>query len=215
VKVRAVVFDLWDTLVDWPLEAMAELNARWAERLGLTTAELERRWREDHVRRNTEPLAACLRALGAVDGAVDELVALRLDLARRVLVPRAGAVETLAELGARGIGRGLVSVCTEDVPLVWPETALAAHVDSAVFSATSGLMKPDPRAYAVACEELGVEPGEALFVGDGANDELAGAERAGLRAVLIHRPGEAPIWPGLEDWRGLRVTSVPEVLELV
>jgi putative hydrolase of the HAD superfamily len=215
VRTRAVVFDLWDTLVDWPLAAMAELNARWAERLGLTAEELERRWREDHVRRNTEPLAACLRSLGAVDGVVDELVALRLELARSVLVPRPGAVETLAELGARGIGRGLVSVCTEDVPLVWPETELAPHVDSAVFSATSGLMKPDARAYALACEELGVEPAEALFVGDGANDELAGAERAGLRAVLIHRPGEAPIWPGLEDWSGVRVTSVPEVLELV
>ena len=47
---------------------------------------------------------------------IDELVELRFELARRVLVPRPGAVETLEELGARGIKRGLISVCTEEVP---------------------------------------------------------------------------------------------------
>jgi putative hydrolase of the HAD superfamily len=212
---RAVVFDLWDTLVDWPLDAMAELNARWAERLGLTTDDFVARWREENVSRNTVPLAETLRTLGAADGDVQELVDLRFALARRVLLPRKGAVETLVELGERGIRRGLISVCTEEVAAVWPETALAPHFESALFSATSGLMKPDPRIYALACEELGVRPEEALFVGDGANDELAGAERAGLRAVLIHRAGSPPIWPGLERWDGLRVTSVPEVVDLL
>jgi putative hydrolase of the HAD superfamily len=215
VTTRAVVFDLWDTLVDWPLDAMAELNARWAERLGLSTDDFVERWREGHVSRNTSPLADGLRALGATDGVLEELVALRFELARRVLVPRPGAVETLVELGARGIGRGLISVCTEEVPAVWPETELAAHVDAALFSATCGLMKPDPRVYELACEQLGVRPDEAVFVGDGANDELAGAERAGLRAVLIHRPDRPPIWPGLADWDGLRITSVPALLDVL
>jgi putative hydrolase of the HAD superfamily len=215
VTTRAVVFDLWDTLVDWPLDAMAELNERWAKRLGLTTDDLVERWREGHVSRNTSPLADGLRALGATDGVVDELVQLRFELARRVLLPRPGAVETLVELGERGIERGLISVCTEDVPAAWPDTELAPHIDAAVFSATCGLMKPDPRIYELACEQLGVRPDEAVFVGDGANDELAGAERAGLRAVLIHHPGRAPIWPGLADWHGPRITSVPEVLDHV
>ena len=214
-RTRAVVFDLWDTLVDWPLAAMAELNAAWAARLGLTTEDFVARWRAENVSRNTLPLADSLRTLGAADGVVQDLVDLRFALARRSLVPRPGAVETLVELGDREIRRGLISVCTEEVAAVWPETALAPHFESALFSATSGLMKPDPRIYALACEELGVRPEEALFVGDGANDELAGAERAGLRAVLIHRAGRPPIWPGLEGWDGLRVTSVPQVLDLL
>jgi putative hydrolase of the HAD superfamily len=132
-----------------------------------------------------------------------------------VVVPRPGAVETLVELGERGIARGLISVCTEEIPAIWAETALAPHFESALFSATCGLMKPDPRVYELACEQLGVRPEEAVFVGDGANDELAGAERAGLRAVLIHRRGRAPFWPGLESWDGPRITSVPELLDVL
>ena len=70
-------------------------------------------------------------------------------------------------------------------------------------------MKPDPRIYLRACDELGVEPGECLYVGDGANDELAGAQRVGMRPVLIHRPEEKP------QWDGPRITSIPDVLDLV
>ena len=115
----------------------------------------------------------------------------------------------------RGLRVGLVSVCSEEVERAWPETPFHGRFDAEVFSCTAGLSKPDPRAYTSCCDALGVEPGESLFVGDGANDELAGAERAGLRAVLIHRPGEDPPWPGLGAWAGPRVTSVPEILELV
>jgi FMN phosphatase YigB (HAD superfamily) len=58
-----------------------------------------------------------------------------------------------------------------------------------------------------------VAPSEALFVGDGANDELAGAERAGMRAILVHRPGEEPAWPEVREWPGTRITAIPDVLE--
>ena len=54
-----------------------------------------------------------------------------------------------------------------------------------------------------------------MFVGDGANDELAGAERVGMAAVLIHRPGEDPFWPEVESFTGARVTSIPQVLEVL
>ena len=50
------------------------------------------------------------------------------------------------------------------------------------------------------------------FVGDGANDELAGAERVGMRAVLIHRDGDEPQWDEVRDWQGPRITTIPQVL---
>ena len=111
------------------------------------------------------------------------------------LVPREGAVETLEELRARGIKVGLITVCTEDVELLWPESEFAGLFDAEIFSNAIGLSKPDPRIYLACCEQLGVEPHEAVFVGDGANDELEGARRVGLLPILIHKAGEDPVWP--------------------
>ena len=36
-----------------------------------------------------------------------------------------------------------------------------------------------------------------------------------MTPVLIHPEGEDPLWENLRDWDGLRVTSIPQVLELL
>ena len=76
-----------------------------------------------------------------------------------------------------------------------------------------GVSKPDHRIYEIACERLGVEASECLFVGDGANDELPGAERAGMTAVQLSAPGE-PLTPDGEAWTGASVERLSEVLSL-
>ena len=140
---------------------------------------------------------------------------LRTDFTRTNLVPREGAVETLVELERRGFKRGLISVCSSDVSDAWSEFALAGLLDDAVLSCDVGLSKPEPEIYLLACERLGVEPGECLFVGDGANDELAGAERVGMRAVCVLPPGRSePLWPEARGWEPT-ITSLRDVLSLV
>jgi putative hydrolase of the HAD superfamily len=215
VPIRAVIFDLWDTLVDYPVDAAAELERRWAERLGQDPEAFRRLWREQRAARETGPLVDGFRAAGIDEAAVEELLAMRHEFTRGALVPREGATETLRRLRELGLRLGLISVCSEEVALLWQETPFAGLFDSTVFSATCGLRKPDPEIYLLACRELGVEPRDCVFVGDGANDELAGAERVGMDAVLIHRPEQEPHWPEVRGWRGRRITSIPEVLDLV
>ena len=41
-------------------------------------------------------------------------------------------------------------------------------------------MKPSAEIYHLGCRELEVEPGHAVFIGDGGSDELSGAAEAGL-----------------------------------
>ena len=220
MPVRAVVFDLWDTIVDFVPDEADTLNRRIAQRLGVTYEQFLDVWYTDEAMRarNIGPLAACFGAactsLG-VEADIEELVRWREDLTRSALVARDGLLETLDELRARGVGVGLISNCTEEVARVWPDTAFARFFDVAVFSATAGLAKPDRAIYLRAASALGVEPHECLFVGDGANDELRGARDTGMTPVLIHRDGEDPYWEDLRDWDGLRVTSIPQVLDLV
>jgi putative hydrolase of the HAD superfamily len=220
VPTRAVVFDLWDTIVDFRSEE-SEVNHRLiADRLGVSYDRFREVWYGDELyrRRNTGPLAPCFtaacEALG-VEANVDELVRWRRDFMRQELLPRPGLLETLEGLRARHLRVGLISNCTEEVADVWPETSFARLFDGAVFSAMAGLAKPDPAIYRLAARELGVEPSECFFVGDGANDELRGASDVGMTPVLIHREGQDPFWENLRDWDGLRITSIPQVLELV
>jgi putative hydrolase of the HAD superfamily len=210
-----VIFDLWDTLVDFDPAAGRAFQDRVAERLGRDPDEFAALWLAGRARRESGTLRRYLHGIGVAEDLVDEVVALRRDSTRSLLAPRPGAVETVVELRRRGYGLGLITVCSEDVPDVWGETAFAGLFDATVFSCSVGLRKPDPRIYRLACEELGVKPNEAVFVGDGANDELAGAERVGMRAVLIHRPGEEPPWDEVRDWQGPRITAIPQVLSLL
>jgi putative hydrolase of the HAD superfamily len=213
--IRAVVFDLWDTLVDFDPVAGRAFQDRVAERLGRNPDEFAALWSDGRQRREDGGLHEYLLGIGTPPELVSELVGWRHDLTRSLLTPRGGVVETLNELRARGLQVGLITVCSEDVPDVWEETPFPGHFDSTVFSCSAGLRKPDPRIYRLACDELGVKPGEAMFVGDGANDELAGAERVGMRAVLIHRPGEDPPWSEAREWEGLRITAIPQILSLL
>jgi putative hydrolase of the HAD superfamily len=206
-----VIFDLWDTLALWPSESFEQVTRRFRTYI----PDLDRVWSETYEDRQVGRLDAYFRGLGLEGEALETCLRLRSDFTRAALVPREGAIETLGELKRRGFKRGLISVCSSDVEEAWDETELAPHVDDVVLSCAVGLRKPDPRIYQLACERLGVEPGECLFVGDGANDELAGAQRVGMQAVCVLPPGlDEPRWPEARGWEPT-IGSLREVLDLV
>jgi putative hydrolase of the HAD superfamily len=211
---RAVIFDLWDTLVEWPVGEAKRLMERMAALVGVGEEEIGRRWASIYRASQTGPLADAFVALGVPEHEVEAQVAERHEFARRALRPRQGTTRALTELRERGVKLAVLSVCSEEVPAAWPETELAGLFDVETFSSDCGLMKPEPEIYLLTASALDVEASECFFVGDGANDELAGAERVGMTPVLFLPAGAAPRWPEVEGWNGLRVTSIEEVLEL-
>lgn len=220
MAVRAVVFDLWGTLVRWPLQDAEALRERWAERLGVSAERLDALWYAEgaYERRESGPLLPFLSSIRAFTGSnvdVTEFLEWRVDLARHALVTDRDTVDALDQLRRRQFRLAVVSNCTEDVAIVWPETELARFFEVTVFSAIAGLLKPDRRIYELACSELGVAPSDCLFVGDGANDELRGAQRVGMTPVLIHGADEEPMWEAAREWEGARITAIPQVLDLL
>ena len=216
MRYRAVIFDLWQTLVPWDLDEANRFYDQMADSVGVERGRFREAWHAGRPSRETGPIADQLRALMTeldVHADLDELIELRRQWAKRTLVPRPDALETLAELRRRGHRLGLISVCSEDVPHVWDETPLGGTLDETVFSCDVGISKPDPRIYEIACERLEVEPAECLFVGDGANDELPGAERVGMTAVQLRAPGEELTEPG-KAWQGAAVEQLSEILDL-
>jgi putative hydrolase of the HAD superfamily len=60
-----------------------------------------------------------------------------------------------------------------------------------IASGDAGFAKPDPRIFWLAASRLGVTPGECLLIGDNPDTDIAGALGAGMRAVWLNR-GAAP-----------------------
>ena len=204
---KAVVFDLFETLIDYDEEKSRAFSAAAADLLGREPQAFYALWREGRRARDSGPMLPYLESIGITGGDAERLLELRrANSAELLREPRSGVVEMLGELGRRGIGRGLITVCSEDVVDIWHETPFAGLFDAEVFSSQCRLHKPDPRIYELALQQLGVDAAEALYVGDGANDELAGAERAGMRVVQI---GDR------DGWAGPRIRTPPEVLELL
>lgn len=62
--------------------------------------------------------------------------------------------------------------------------------DLIVYSHEAGVNKPDPRIYAIACERLGVQPGEVIFLDDNL-ENIASANDFGIHAILFHNNDQA------------------------
>jgi putative hydrolase of the HAD superfamily len=218
---RAVVFDLFGTLIDDSTPAEYAVFLRnVADGMGADPDAFAAAWSRHDIARYTGPLAECFAAVCADVGVFDAkrmeaALELRREHLRRILVPRPDAVQTLAELRSRGFALGMISNASSELSALWAESAFDGLFDAVLFSADERMMKPDPRLYYRMAELLGVEPENCTFVGDGAYRELQGAEEVGMTAVLIRVPHDEWEHDGTVGWTGPRVSSLSEVLALV
>lgn len=108
-------------------------------------------------------------------------------------------VEVARELVAAGHCVGVLS----NIPATLAARVRSRHAewldtfDSLTFSCDIGVAKPDPRAYEVAVDAMGVAAQDTLFVDD-RRAYLAGAEAAGLRTHLF--TGVPALRRALEDF---------------
>jgi epoxide hydrolase-like predicted phosphatase len=86
---------------------------------------------------------------------------------------------------------GLLSNAFDDLrPILQERWKIAEDFDDLVISAEVGLLKPDLRIYHLAVERLGVSPEAAVFLDD-VEQNVAGAQAAGLQAILFRDPAAA------------------------
>jgi HAD superfamily hydrolase (TIGR01509 family) len=74
--------------------------------------------------------------------------------------------QTLRALNDRGLKIAVVSDIHFDLRPTFDKSALLELVEAFVLSFEHGVQKPDPPIFRIALDELGVEPQEALMVGD-------------------------------------------------
>ena len=223
---RAVIFDMDDTLVDW-----SQREGDWT----------------GHIRKSLRPVHEYLRLAGhpvpnlewfayiyseqahvawdrvcppewscprQIDILADTVRALNLEfeaiqmepLQRRYAWQAMPGVRmfpdtpgVLQALRAEGLQIGLLT--NSDLPM-WMrdgelrDLGLLDAIDVRLTAGDVGRLKPHYAPFRAVLDQLGVTPDEAVFVGDRLQDDVAGAQATGMRAVWIRRSSSMWVTPG-------------------
>jgi epoxide hydrolase-like predicted phosphatase len=121
-----------------------------------------------------EPPFAGLLGLAESEGLIERLFG--------GLGPDEAMIGAVRAARAGGIKTGLIS---NSWGLGIYDRAPVDLFDETVISGDVGLHKPQPEIYTLACERLGVEPGDCVFVDD-LRENITGAEAVGMTG-LLHR----------------------------
>ena len=93
----------------------------------------------------------------------------------------------LTDLKSRGLILGLISNVEQDMNDTLARLKLDSWLDLIVTSQDAGAGKPQPQIFREALRQAGVQPEEALYVGDQYRVDVLGARGAGIRGILIDR----------------------------
>lgn len=192
--IRAVVFDLDNTLVDFMAmkDRAVEAAVRAMVDAGLPASFEEVKSRIDEIYRQ-EGIeyqrvfdTLLTRMLGEVDYKILAAGIIGYRRAREAaLVPYPHVHLTLYELAKRGYKLGIVS----DAPQLeaWLRLCYLQlhHVfDAVVTFEDSGVRKPSPEPFRKILSLLGVEPKHSLMVGDWADRDIVGAAKVGMKTAF-------------------------------
>jgi putative hydrolase of the HAD superfamily len=210
--IRAVLFDAGATLVhpDPPVEA---IYAREFAIDGVTFTQeslmqaLTRAWEEVHASPETNRyggvsgetdfwLSFLNRVRSFLDGGSVSVAAFER-LARHFRNAAAWAIyddvpATLEELIRRDLKLAIVSNWDSHLPRLLAALGLDRYFSVVAVSAIEETGKPGAEIFHRACRRVGVEPAEALHVGDSVTEDFQGARRAGLSALLLDRLDRHP-----------------------
>jgi epoxide hydrolase-like predicted phosphatase len=191
MPIRAVIFDFGGVLVRTEDRSG---RRKWEKRLGLSEGELSRLVFESEVsdrsmvgQADEAEIWQHVAVTFGLNG--EQLRELRRDFWSGDQLD-AGLVQFLRDLRPR--------YKTAILSNAWPGTrevftqrlGLGEAVDEMIISAEEGVAKPDARIYQIAVERLGVQPEEAVFVDDMA-ENAQGARAVGMRGIQFKNTEQA------------------------
>jgi putative hydrolase of the HAD superfamily len=188
--IGAVVFDLFFTLIN-PLAGNRAEESEYAV-LGMDWKDFEARytanyeaWGRGKLRDPVQIMARTLRGLGFPQDRLRRAAEARMERIRRAIYGiDERKLTLLRDLRAGGCKTALISNADVMDIRYWQGSALSLAFDATIFSCEEGLLKPDPRIFALAAEKLRLKSGACLYVGDGGHRELTGARASGMIPIL-------------------------------
>jgi len=94
---------------------------------------------------------------------------------------------TLTDLKDKGLILGLISNVDRDISSLLDKVGLSSLLQVVITSQETGFNKPQPEIFQEALRRAGVKAPEAIYVGDQYQIDAAGANKAGMKGVLLDR----------------------------
>ncbi|MEW6185228.1 MAG: HAD-IA family hydrolase [Thermodesulfobacteriota bacterium] len=191
LKIRAVIFDLFETLVDFSLEEYNQVLTAMAVRLGIAPDVFISSWHSHWPRHEMGEFASTMEYIEAIAGPMPigsdltGAIALHEEYQKQVLIPNPETIHVMKRLKQAGYRIGVVTNCPIETPVLWPGSPLSEWVDAAVFSTIERVRKPNPAIFLSCLKRLGCVPSECIYIGDGANQELLAASSLGMFSVQL------------------------------
>ena len=201
-RLRAVIFDWGGTLTPWHTFDLAEQWAVYARVIHdgdeRASADLAARifaaedaaWQRARTGQGSTHMDDLLREAG-VDP-TDPLHDAALTAYRHFWEPHTITDEQVRPvwegLRERGIRVGILSntIWSRDYHRgVFERDGVLDLIDADVYSSEIAWTKPHPKAFRASAEALGLEPSEAVYVGDRPFEDVHGSQSAGMRAIWV------------------------------
>jgi putative hydrolase of the HAD superfamily len=99
-------------------------------------------------------------------------------------------VPTLTKLREQQIELGIISNFDSRLFTVLRGLGIADVFATVTISSLAHAAKPSPRIFQLALDKHAVDPEEAMYVGDSLRDDVEGAAKVGLQAILLDRHGQ-------------------------
>lgn len=200
MAVSAVFFDALGTLValEPPAPRLAELLRVPFDAQTEAAVRAEMTYYRDHAHegRDAASLAGLrLRCAEIVSTALDAEVSAETLMQAIQFTAYQDARPALLSMRSLGITTVCVSNWDYALPEVLDRVGLGDLLHGVVTSAEAGAQKPDPAIFEQALRLAECAPGEALHVGDTADEDLVGATAAGIPSMLVVRESGGDVPP--------------------
>ena len=126
-----------------------------------------------------------------------------------------GLVEMLEKFRQQGLSLAVVSntfIPGESLDRHLAEENLLDLLPVRVYSCEIGRRKPHRSVFETALRKTGIEPSQAVFVGDSPRADIVGAKRMGMTTVLKGSPGKKGLGKCQADYRIGSILELPDII---
>lgn len=190
---KGVLFDFWGTLIENAIMPSPVRQVRYLMKIRTPFPEYIVRFEEVFMTKEYKDLYEAFEAvckefdIKPEKELLDNLVGM-WNKNELLCKPFPETIKLLDELKGK-YKIALITNTPSSVKRVIEKFELGKYFDTTILSYEVGMLKTNPKMFEKALKELKLKKDEVMMVGDSMETDVMGAEKAGIKAVLVDRRG--------------------------